>query len=153
MNRSHYADLSWCFARNSLIYWQIFQHLPNDKANTPALPSMHSTSEARTAPPKGIHLEARSGDHSAATGASILASLSAYKKDRMVLPPLARNGKSVYQGIEGTIFTYCNASYSSNPDHDATYHVRNCGMGITGVQGFFLVMLLIVYSSCHQEIL
>ncbi|XP_073113894.1 uncharacterized protein [Elaeis guineensis] len=72
----------------------IFQHLPSDKTSTPALPSMHSTSEARTTPPKGIHLEARSGDHSAATGASILASLSAYKKDRMVLPPLARNGSS-----------------------------------------------------------
>ncbi|KAG1338695.1 ATPase family AAA domain-containing protein 1 [Cocos nucifera] len=73
---------------------EIFQLLPKDKTSTQALPSMHSTSEARTTPPKGIHLEARSGDHSAATGASILASLSAYKKDRMVLPPLARNGSS-----------------------------------------------------------
>ncbi|XP_038980506.1 uncharacterized protein LOC103715277 isoform X2 [Phoenix dactylifera] len=72
----------------------IFQHLPTEKTSTPALPSTHSTSEARSSPAKGIHFEARSGDHSAATGASILASLSAYKKDRMVLPPLAHNGSS-----------------------------------------------------------
>lgn len=47
--------------------------------------------EAQSAPVKGLHFEARSGDSSAFAGASVLASLSNPRKELSLLPPPSQN--------------------------------------------------------------
>ncbi|GAV73866.1 AAA domain-containing protein [Cephalotus follicularis] len=71
----------------------IFQQLTNDNLATPGIPSV-SILEAQSAPIKGMHVEARSGDPSAVAGASILASLSNLRKDLSLLPPPTKTGVS-----------------------------------------------------------
>ncbi|KAK9281285.1 hypothetical protein L1049_004182 [Liquidambar formosana] len=71
----------------------IFQQLTNDNLAASGIPSSVSILEAQSAPIKGIHIEARSGDPSAVAGASILASLSNIRKDLSLLPPPAKNGE------------------------------------------------------------
>ncbi|KAK7859857.1 hypothetical protein CFP56_002099, partial [Quercus suber] len=78
----------------------IFQQLTNDNLTAPGIPSV-SILEAQSAPIKGIHIEARSGDPSAVAGASILASLSNMPKDLTILqaPGECILGLSPYLGL------------------------------------------------------
>ncbi|WCJ21355.1 P-loop containing nucleoside triphosphate hydrolases superfamily protein [Euphorbia peplus] len=69
----------------------IFQQLTNDSTSAPGVSSLNIL-EARGPPLKGIQMEARPGDHSAFSGASILASLSDFQKD---LSLLSAPGKAV----------------------------------------------------------
>ncbi|KAG9444556.1 hypothetical protein H6P81_015896 [Aristolochia fimbriata] len=79
----------------------IFQHLENENLADPVGPSSVGISESQGAPIKGIHFETRPGDPSAVAGAaSILASLSNFRKDLSVLPPPAQNSDDPTQGIE-----------------------------------------------------
>ncbi|CAN0889001.1 Outer mitochondrial transmembrane helix translocase [Linum grandiflorum] len=70
----------------SLEHAYIFQQRPNDTLGGRGIASL-SILEAQGAAGKGIPLEARSGDTSAFTGASILASLSNLQKDLSLPPP------------------------------------------------------------------
>ncbi|KAJ3683726.1 hypothetical protein LUZ60_013953 [Juncus effusus] len=56
--------------------------------------------------PKSLTIESRSKDPSAATGASILASLSAFKKDRSGLPPIAPHGTSGESVLVGNLYKF-----------------------------------------------
>ncbi|XP_065861315.1 uncharacterized protein [Euphorbia lathyris] len=77
----------------------IFQQLTNDSASAPGVPSLNIL-EARGPSLKGIQIEARSGDHSAFAGASILASLSDFQKDLSLLSPLGKAGDDMQQDAE-----------------------------------------------------
>ncbi|XP_062143427.1 uncharacterized protein LOC133851135 [Alnus glutinosa] len=77
----------------------IFQQLVNDNLAAPGIPPV-SILEAHSAPIKGIHLEARSGDPSAVAGASILASLSNLPKELSLLQAPAKTGENVEQNTE-----------------------------------------------------
>ncbi|KAJ7977549.1 AAA-type ATPase family protein [Quillaja saponaria] len=78
----------------------IFQQLTNSNIAASGIPASVSILEAQSAPIKGIHIEARSGDPSAVAGASILASLSNLDKDLSLLPPPAKTGEDVQQNTE-----------------------------------------------------
>ncbi|XP_072982941.1 uncharacterized protein [Typha latifolia] len=82
----------------------IFQQLPEEKSSKAALSSPCNILEGQHAPPKGLHFEARSGDNSATAGASILASLSTFRKDRSALPPQAPNGPSTDLELAGNAY-------------------------------------------------
>ncbi|XP_024021965.1 uncharacterized protein LOC21389436 [Morus notabilis] len=77
----------------------IFQQLVSDSL-APAIPSSVSILEAQSSPVKGMHIEARSGDPSAVAGASILASLSNYRKDLSLIPPPAKAAEELQQDAE-----------------------------------------------------
>ncbi|KAF8394574.1 hypothetical protein HHK36_020787 [Tetracentron sinense] len=122
---------------SSLTYYQIFQQLTNEHLTTPSMPSSVSISEAQSAPVKGIHFEARSGDPSAVAGASILASLSNLRKESSLLPPPAQNGEDV-QGLERpALASGCDVSDNRIPDLDINCHIKkdssehNDGTGVS----------------------
>ncbi|GFQ05709.1 ATPase family aaa domain-containing protein 1 [Phtheirospermum japonicum] len=69
----------------------IFQQLPNNTESATAVPPPVGILEAHGGPVKGLHIEARSGDHSAVAVASTLASLSHLT---------SRNGEDAQQGSE-----------------------------------------------------
>ena len=79
---------------------KIFQQLANDNFAATGISSSVSILEAQSSPVKGIQIEARSGDPSAVAGASILASLSNYRKDLTLLPPPAKAGEELQQDAE-----------------------------------------------------
>ncbi|KAL6968493.1 hypothetical protein U1Q18_034295 [Sarracenia purpurea var. burkii] len=78
----------------------IFQQLFNDDLAAAGMPPSLSMLEAHGAPIKGLHFETRSGEASAVTGASILASLSSFRKDLSILPPPSQNDDDAQQGSE-----------------------------------------------------
>lgn len=96
---------------------QIFQKLTSDNLTTPGVTPPLSILEAQGAPVKGLHIEERSGDPSAVTGASILASLS--RKDLSLLPPSAKAGEDLQQDAEtSSLPSGCGASGDSTSDID-----------------------------------
>ncbi|RVW54528.1 hypothetical protein CK203_071447 [Vitis vinifera] len=107
----------------------IFQQFTSDNLAAPVIPSSVSILEAQSAPVKGIHVEARSGDPSAVDGASILASLSNLRKDLSLLPP-PKNGEDVQQGTEMTT-PPCGASDSCIPDADMKDAENNDVAGVS----------------------
>lgn len=107
----------------------IFQQFTSDNLAAPVIPSSVSILEAQSAPVKGIHVEARSGDPSAVAGASILASLSNLRKDLSLLPP-PKNGEDVQQGTEMTT-PPCGASDSCIPDADMKDAENNDVAGVS----------------------
>ncbi|OWM77989.1 hypothetical protein CDL15_Pgr018558 [Punica granatum] len=70
---------------------EVFQQLDNESLADPAISSV-SILETQSDPIKGIHIESRTGDPSAVTGASILASLSNLQKEFSLLPPPTKGG-------------------------------------------------------------
>ncbi|KAF4364478.1 hypothetical protein F8388_007055 [Cannabis sativa] len=77
--------------------------------------------EAQSAPVKGIQIGARSGsgDPSAVAGASILASLSNYRKDLTLLPPPGKAGEEMQQDAEiSSVPTGCAGSGDLAADVD-----------------------------------
>ncbi len=70
--------------------------------------------EAQSAPLNSIHVEARSGDPSAVAGASILASLSSFKKDLSLLPPPAKTAEDVQNTEICSLPSVCDGS--DDPD-------------------------------------
>lgn len=94
----------------------IFQQLVNDNLASPGIPSV-SILEAHSAPIKGIHIEARSGDPSAVAGASILASLSSLPKELSLLQAPGKTGDDVEQNAEMSILpSGCGGSDDRSPD-------------------------------------
>ncbi|XP_041017130.1 uncharacterized protein LOC121259565 isoform X1 [Juglans microcarpa x Juglans regia] len=92
----------------------IFQQLTSDNLAAPV-----SILEAHSAPIKGIHIEARSGDPSAVAGASILASLSNLPKELTLLQEPAKTGEDVEQNTEiSTLPSGCGGSDDHTPDID-----------------------------------
>ncbi|XP_022992485.1 uncharacterized protein LOC111488805 [Cucurbita maxima] len=87
----------------------IFQQLTSDDFAVSGLPSVNIL-EAHSAPVKGIHFEGRSGDASAVTGASILASFSNIQKDLSLLSPSAKSNEDV------ELPSVCGVSDNQNPD-------------------------------------
>ncbi|XP_023004431.1 uncharacterized protein LOC111497745 [Cucurbita maxima] len=87
----------------------IYQQLTSDDFTVSGLPSVNIL-EAHSAPVKGIHFEGRSGDASAVTGASILASFSNIQKDLSLLSPPAKSNEDV------DLPTGCGVSDDQNPD-------------------------------------
>lgn len=78
-----------------------------------------SVCEARGAPLKGVHVETRAGDPSAADGASILASLSKYRNFHL-LPPIAKSAKRQQQNPEVPVVpSSCNDCISDTDMNDA----------------------------------
>ncbi|KAM7527077.1 hypothetical protein LguiB_030487 [Lonicera macranthoides] len=69
----------------------IFQQLANDSLASAGIPPSVGILEAQSAPIKGLHFEARSGDSSAFAGASVLASLSNPRKELSLLPSPSQN--------------------------------------------------------------
>ncbi|XP_059625690.1 uncharacterized protein LOC132268846 [Cornus florida] len=96
----------------------IFQHLVSDNLAAAGMPPSVSILEAHSAPFKGLHFEARSGDPSAVAGASILASLSNIRKELSLLPPPSRNDEDVQQGPEMPMLPSA-CEVSDNPILDA----------------------------------
>ncbi|PON96572.1 Spastin [Trema orientale] len=97
----------------------IFQLLVNDNFDASGIPSSVSILEAQSSPVKGMHVEARSGDPSAVAGASILASLSNYRKEITLLPPPAKAGEELPQDAEISSLTAgCVGSGDLTPDVD-----------------------------------
>ncbi|KAF5189440.1 Atp-dependent zinc metalloprotease ftsh [Thalictrum thalictroides] len=95
----------------------IFQQLTNENMTTPFVPSSVSVSESQSALLKAGPLEIRSGDPSAVTGASILASLSNIKKTS--LPPPAENNEDEQKNLERSAQpSGCEVSAGHVPDHD-----------------------------------
>ncbi|KAJ6848593.1 uncharacterized protein M6B38_275250 [Iris pallida] len=84
-------------------YAYIFQKLVNDKLKIPVKPVTLGLPDAHDALVKGIQIGTRSGDSSAFTGASILASLSNPRKDPPAYPSPASNAREVQQGLERSI--------------------------------------------------
>lgn len=98
---------------------KIFQQLANDNFAAPGIPSSVSILETQSSPVKGIPIEARSGDPSAVAGASILASLSNYRKDLTLLPPPAKAGEELQQDSEiSSLPASCVGSGDLTPDVD-----------------------------------
>lgn len=96
----------------------IFQQLGNDSL-APAIPSSVSILEAQSSPVKGMHIETRSGDPSAVAGASILASLSNYRKDLSLLPPPTKAAEELQQDAEiSSLPAGCVGSGDITPDID-----------------------------------
>ncbi|KAL3849768.1 hypothetical protein ACJIZ3_011650 [Penstemon smallii] len=77
----------------------IFQQLTNSSSSAMGLPPSVSILEAHNESLKGLHMEARSRDPSAAAVASTLASLSNLRKELSILPP-SPNGEEVHQGSQ-----------------------------------------------------
>lgn len=103
----------------SLTTSQIFQQLSNDKIAAPDIPSPVSILEAQSSPVKGVHVESRSGDPSAVAGASILASLSNFRKDLSLLPPPAKSGEELQQDAEMSVLpSGCGGSSVHTPGAD-----------------------------------
>lgn len=97
---------------------KIFQQLGNDSLAT-AIPSSVSILEAQSSPVKGMHIETRSGDPSAVAGASILASLSNYRKDLSLLPPPTKAAEELQQDAEiSSLPAGCVGSGDITPDID-----------------------------------
>ncbi|XP_039685765.1 uncharacterized protein [Medicago truncatula] len=71
----------------------IFQLLKSNNVSTAGTPPSVSILEAQSAALNGMQVEARSGDPSAVTGASILASLSNIRKDLSLISPPAKTCK------------------------------------------------------------
>lgn len=102
----------------------IFQQLTNENL-TAVVPSAVSVSEARSASIRGPQYETRSGDPSAVTGASILASLSNLRKDLLLLPPPAQNGEDLRKGLErSTQPSGCEVSAIHSPDCDLNSQLK-----------------------------
>ncbi|KAF3436432.1 hypothetical protein FNV43_RR23524 [Rhamnella rubrinervis] len=102
----------------------IFQQLSGDNLTTPGVTTPLSILEAQSAPVKGIHFEARSGDPSAVTGASILASLS--RKDLPILPPPVKAAEDPQQDTEmSSLPSGCGASGDSTSDIDMKDCINN----------------------------
>ncbi|XP_060961644.1 uncharacterized protein LOC115698051 [Cannabis sativa] len=100
----------------SLKHSYIFQQLVNDN-----FAASVSILEAQSAPVKGIQIGARSGsgDPSAVAGASILASLSNYRKDLTLLPPPGKAGEEMQQDAEiSSVPTGCAGSGDLAADVD-----------------------------------
>ncbi|XP_061347252.1 uncharacterized protein LOC133292819 [Gastrolobium bilobum] len=78
----------------------IFQQLTSSNITTAGISSSLSILEAQNSRINGMQVEARSGDPSTVTGASILASLSNLHKELLLLPPPAKTGKNVQQNTD-----------------------------------------------------
>lgn len=103
---------------------QIFQQLTSDNLTTPGVTPSLSILEAQSAPVQGMRFEARSGDPSAVTGASILASLS--RKDLSILPPPVKAGEDPQQDTEmSSLPSGCGASGDSTSDIDMKDCINN----------------------------
>ncbi|KAJ4905431.1 AAA-type ATPase family protein [Raphanus sativus] len=97
----------------------IFQPLKDENLAAPDRASSVSVCEARGAPLKGVHVETRAGDPSAADGASILASLSKYRNFHL-LPPIAKSAKRQQQNPEVPVVpSSCNDCISDTDMNDA----------------------------------
>ncbi|KAI3449499.1 hypothetical protein Pfo_006164 [Paulownia fortunei] len=77
----------------------IFQQLTNISASPAGVPTTVSILEAHGGSIKGLHIEARSGDPSAVSVASTLASLSNHPEELSLLPP-SQDGEDVQHGSE-----------------------------------------------------
>lgn len=75
---------------NFLILWQIFQQVTEEKSSTAAFSSSYGIPEVQLATPKGVQLDCRSRDRSAAGAAARLVS---FRKDHLGLPLPAPNGE------------------------------------------------------------
>ncbi|CAG7881763.1 unnamed protein product [Brassica rapa] len=97
----------------------IFQPLKDENlAAAPDRASSVSVCEARGAPLKGVHVETRAGDSSAADGASILASLSKYRNFHL-LPPIAKSAKKQQNQEAPVVPSSCNDCVSDTEMNDA----------------------------------
>ncbi|CAL9150564.1 unnamed protein product [Musa hybrid cultivar] len=93
----------------------IFQQLKNDKSATAVLPSL-GVQESKGTAIRESQTETRTGDPSAVTGASILASLSNDLKDLSAIPP-ASNAENAQEGLENpALASMTIASDGCNPD-------------------------------------
>lgn len=81
------------------------------------MPSPVSILEAQGAPLKTMHVETRSGDPSAVAGASILASLSNFRKEPL-LPPPAKASEDVQNIDVASKSSACDGSDEQMPDVD-----------------------------------
>lgn len=86
-----------------------------------------SICEARGAPLKGVHVETRAGDSSAADGASILASLSKYRNFHL-LPPIAKAGKRQQNPEIPVVPSSCNDCISDTEMNDADSNNDNAAI-------------------------
>ncbi|KAF8075541.1 hypothetical protein N665_1087s0010 [Sinapis alba] len=96
----------------------IFQPLKDENLAAPDRASSVSVCEARGAPLKGVHVETRAGDSSAADGASILASLSKYRNFHL-LPPIAKSAKRQQNPEVPVVPTSCTHCISDTEMNDA----------------------------------
>ncbi|KAL0845750.1 hypothetical protein Bca101_018996 [Brassica carinata] len=96
----------------------IFQPLKDEYLAAPDRASSVSVCEARGAPLKGVHVETRAGDSSAADGASILASLSKYRNFHL-LPPIAKSAKRQQNPEVPVVPSSCNDCISDTDMNDA----------------------------------
>ncbi|KAL5561481.1 hypothetical protein UlMin_031228 [Ulmus minor] len=97
----------------------IFQQLMNNNLAAPGISSPVSILEAQSTPVKGMHIEARSGDPSAVTGATILASLSTYRKELSLLPPSPKAGEDLQHDEEmSSLPAGCGGPGDLTPDID-----------------------------------
>ncbi|KAJ0250133.1 hypothetical protein HA466_0143250 [Hirschfeldia incana] len=96
----------------------IFQPLKDENLAAPDRASSVSVCEARGSPLKGVHVETRAGDPSAADGASILASLSKYRNFHL-LPPIAKSAKRQQNSEAPVVPTSCNDCISDTEMNDA----------------------------------
>ncbi|KAG8370650.1 hypothetical protein BUALT_Bualt13G0005300 [Buddleja alternifolia] len=78
----------------------IFQQLTGSRESATGVPPAVSILEAHGGSIKGLHIEARSGDPSAVSVASTLASLSTLREELSLLSPSSRNGEDVQQRSE-----------------------------------------------------
>ncbi|URE38827.1 AAA-type ATPase family protein [Musa troglodytarum] len=90
--------------------------LKNDKSTTSVLPSSLGVPESKGTAIRESQTETRTGDPSAVTGASILASLSNDLKDLPAIPP-ASNAENAQEGLENpALASVTIASEGCNPD-------------------------------------
>ncbi|KAJ4905440.1 AAA-type ATPase family protein [Raphanus sativus] len=112
----------------------IFQPLKDENLAAPDRASSVSVCEARGAPLKGVHVETRAGDPSAADGASILASLSKYRNFHL-LPPIAKSAKRQQQNPEVPVVpSSCNDCISDTDMNDAADDSNNDHADIASVE-------------------
>uniref|UniRef100_A0A1J3J799 ATPase family AAA domain-containing protein 1 n=1 Tax=Noccaea caerulescens TaxID=107243 RepID=A0A1J3J799_NOCCA len=105
----------------------IFQPLKDENHAAPDKASSLSICEARGAPLKGVHVETRAGDSSAADGASILASLSKYRNFHL-LPPIAKAGKKQQNPEIPVVPSSCNDCISDTEMNDADSNNDNAAI-------------------------
>lgn len=114
----------------------IFQQLTDNSLSAPGIPSVNIL-EARGAPLKGIHIEARSRDPSAFAGATILASLSDdCQKDLSLLSPSGKAGEDMQQSTEiSTVPSGCGATDDCIPEVDMKDSTNNSELAGTPSRG------------------
>ncbi|XP_073054232.1 uncharacterized protein [Primulina eburnea] len=102
----------------------IFQQLSNDTSSAISLLPSASMLESHGKPIKGLQTEARSGDPSAVAVASTLASLSNFREELSLVPPL-HNSEGVQQDYESPTLPF-SCGVSENRLEDTVMKEDNC---------------------------